>query len=220
MEPKEIRKEEIYLCKKCLYPLSYSSSIQEVTLTYGETILKKLESNNQINPSLHKCIFAISSDKDLDKNICYKCDFKKNKIFCKNDNNYVGFILPIPEDIIGVPLFLGFLHINEVEINEIGFKNKKKEIPVISQAQYTALAKLKQLRYYVKQLAPTLKESMELINEEKRNIYCCEDKFDKYKLNIALDKIKEIQEIEKNKENEKKEDNINIKKGDDDLDLD
>ena len=220
MEPKEIRKEEIYLCKKCQFPLSYSSSVQKLISTYEDNILKKLIINNKIDLNIHKCIFAVKPEEEnLEKNLCYKCDFKNNTIFCKNDNYKVGFIIDVPEDVIGLPLFLGFLDMDNIEINEIGFKKKKKEIPVISQAHYTALAKLKQLRYYVKQLTPTLKESMELINEEKRNIYACEDKFDKYKLNMAFNKIKEI-DTEKIKENDKKEKNKNIKKNDDELDYD
>ena len=181
---------------------------------------KYLELNNKIDLTIHKCLFAISEEKELDKNLCYICDFKKNKIFCKNDNYNVGFIISIPEDILDLPLTFGFLDINEIEINEIRFNKKRKEIPVISQAQYTTLAKLKQLRYYVKQLTPTLKESLEFASEEKRNIYCCEDKFDKYKLNIAFNKIKDFQKKEINKENEKEEEEKNINKEDDNLDLD
>ena len=186
MEPNEIRKEEIFLCKKCLYPLSYSSSVEKIMSAFEEVFTKYLELNNKIDLTIHKCLFAISQEKELDKNLCYICDFKKNKIFCKNDNYNVGLIISIPEDIIGLPLICGFLDINEIEINEIRFNKKRKELPVISQAQYTTLAKLKQLRYYVKQLTPTLKESLEFASEEKRNIYCWEDKFDKYKLNIAF----------------------------------
>jgi Na+/phosphate symporter len=101
---------------------------------------------------------------------------------------------------------LGFFDKNKIEINEIGFSNKKKEILVISQTQYTVLAKLKQLRYYVKQLTPTLKESMEFIKKEKKNIDECDDKFEKYKLNLVYNKLNKIEKKEKieNKDDEGK----------------
>ena len=57
---------------------------------------------------------------------------------------------------------------------------------MFSREQYTVLAKLKQLRYYVKQLTPTLKASMGLIKEERNNIFNCKDNFEKYKLNLVL----------------------------------
>ena len=35
---------------------------------------------------------------------------------------------------------------------------------------------------------------MELIKDERKNIFDCEDKFDKYKLNFIINKSKEIQQ--------------------------
>ena len=69
-------------------------------------------------------------------------------------------------DLVNQKLTFGYLNTKNIEITKVGFK-LKKEIPVYSQEQYTVLAKLKQLRYYVKQLTPTLKASMDLIKEER-----------------------------------------------------
>ena len=210
MESKEVRKDEIYLCKNCHYPLSSSNCIKKVFQNYDDTILDNLISGQEIDFSIYKYFFIFDENlKSSYEDFCFGIDYNKNKIFCKNDNYAIGFIIKMNEDnLIGIPLTMGFLNINEVKIKKMEFKTKR-EIPVISQYQYTVLAKLKQLRYYVKQLTPTLKESMKLVQLEKRNIYACEDKFDKYKLNLALNKYKEIE-----KERKIEDKNIKIKKDD------
>ena len=76
----------------------------------------------------------------------------------------------------------------KIEIAEVGFK-LSKEIPFYSQEQYTVLAQLKQLRYYVKQLSPLLRNSIEHIKEEQKSIFEIEDKFEKSKLNKVLNKV-------------------------------
>ena len=35
---------------------------------------------------------------------------------------------------------------------------------------------------------------MELVKDERKNIFVCEDKFDKYKLNLIINKSKEIKQ--------------------------
>ena len=214
MESKEVRKDEIYLCKNCQYPLTSSSCIKKVFQNYDDKILDNLLSNEEIDFSIYKYLLIFDEESEsYFKDFCFGIDYKKNKIFCKNDNYNIGFIIKLNEDnIIGIPLTVGFFNINEVKIKKMEFKTKK-QIPVISQYQYTVLAKLKQLRYYVKQLTPTLKESMKLVQLEKRNIYACEDKFDKYKLNLALNKYKEMEKEGKNEDKK-----IKIKK--DDIDND
>ena len=211
MESKEVRKDEIYLCKNCHYPLSTSNCIKKVFQNYDDTILDNLLSGQEVDFSIYKYLFIFDENsKSSYEDFCFGIDYNKNKIFCKNDNYVIGFIIKMSEDnLIGIPLTMGFLNINEVKIKKMEFMTKR-EIPVISQYQYTVLAKLKQLRYYVKQLTPTLKESMKLVQLEKRNIYACEDKFDKYKLNLALNKYKEIE-----KERKIEDKNIKIKKDDD-----
>ena len=212
MESKEEKRDEIYLCKSCHYPLSSSSCIKNVFQSYDDTILDNLLSDQEIDFSIYKYLFIFEEKSKFSyQDFCFGIDYKKNNIFCKNDNHIIGFIIKMNEDnIIGIPLTVGFLNINEVNIKKMEFK-RKKEIPVISQYQYTVLAKLKQLRYYVKQLTPTLMESMNLVRLEKRNIYACEDKFDKYKLNLALNKYKELEKERKmeDKNSEIKKDNNN-----------
>ena len=166
MEPIKIKNEEIYLCKKCNYPLSYSSLEKQIFEMYGDIFLNKVLADKKIDLNIYKCILAVLPNGLSLEKMCYDINKNNNDILCKNCKNIVGFITKMPEDIIGTAMILGFFNKNEIEINKIGFKNIKKEIPVISQTQYTVLAKLKQLRYYVKQLTPLLKESMELINEE------------------------------------------------------
>ena len=112
----------------------------------------------------------------------------------------MGFLIEFDKKIIGYPLKLGLVDIGEIEINEVEFKNKKEKIEVVSQAQYTVLAKLKQLRYYVKQLSPILKDSMGNISKEKSIIDECDDKFDKYKLNLVFNKIEKIEKEKEQKE--------------------
>ncbi len=215
MESKEVTKDEIYLCKNCHYPLSSSNCIKKVFQNYDDTILDNLLSKQNIDFSIYKYLFIFEEkSKSSFKDFCFGIDYNKNKIFCKNDNYIIGFIIQMNENnFIGIPLIVGFININEVEIKKMEFKAKKNQIPVISQYQYTVLAKLKQLRYYVKQLTPTLKESMKLVQLEKRNIYACEDKFDKYKLNLALNKYNEIE-----KERKMQDKNIQIKKDNNDND--
>ena len=207
MEPKEKRKDEIYLCKNCHYPLTSSSCIKRNFQNYDDKILSCLLSDNTIDSTIYEHLFITDEEgKSFYNDFCYGIDYNKNKIFCKNDHHIIGFIININEDnIIGIPFIIGFYNKNEIEIKQMEFKTKK-QMPIISQYQYTVLAKLKQLRYYVKLLTPTLKESMDLVQIEKRNIYACEDKFDKYKLNLALNKYKELEKKRKN-EDKKKEDN-------------
>ena len=197
MEPNKTRKEDIYLCRKCSYPFSNSSIEKKITQIYGDNVLSKVL-NEKINLDDYKCLLAIlPKDNDsCEKDYNYGIDGKKN-IFCRNCKHKLGFLIEVDKKIIDYSLKLGFFDINEIEINEIEFNNKKEKIEVISQAQYTVLAKLKQLRYYVKQLSPILKESMALIGKEKNNIDECDDKFDKYKLNLVFNKI---EKIEKEKE--------------------
>jgi len=206
MEPTTIKYEQIYLCKNCNYPLSYSSLEKQIFEMYGDLFLNKVLADKNIDLNIYKCILAAEvNGKTLEK-ICFDINSDKKEIFCKNCKAIVGFISQLQEDIIGTPMTLGFFDKNKIEINEIGFSNKKKEILVISQTQYTVLAKLKQLRYYVKQLTPTLKESMELIKKEKKNIDECDDKFEKYKLNLVYNKLNKIEKKEKieNKDDEGK----------------
>ena len=193
MEPTKIKYEQIYLCKNCNYPLSYSSLEKQIFEMYGDLFLNKVLADKNIDLNIYKCILAAEvNGKTLEK-ICFDINSDKKEIFCKNCKAIVGFISQLQEDIIGTPITLGFFDKNKIEINEIGFSTKKKEIPVISQTQYIVLAKLKQLRYYVKQLTPTLKESMELIKKEKKNIDEFDDKFEKYKLNLVFNKYKAMQ---------------------------
>ena len=135
--------------------------------------------------------------------LLFEVDLKKKKIKCKNDNTIVGLIRKNDINDLGIELVFGYINVKEVEVNQVGFK-LKKEIPVFSQEQYTVLAKLKQLRYYVKQLTPTLKASMGLIKEERNNIFNCEDNFEKYKLNLVLNKYKDIQKQQNKNENQYK----------------
>ena len=165
--------------------------------------------NKDLDPKKYKCIFIveeeiIKTDSTFNK-LLFEIDLKKKKIKCKNDNTIVGLIRKNDINELGMQLIFGYLNIKEVEVNKVEFK-LKKEIPVYSQEQYTVLAKLKQLRYYVKQLTPTLKASMGLIKEERNNIFNCEDNFEKYKLNLVLNKYKDIQNQQnKNEKQYKKE---------------
>ena len=204
MEPKKLRKENIYLCKKCQYPLSYSSAVKKLLQIYGDNALTKV-SDKKINLKNSKCIFAVKqNDNSLEKDYNYGIDEQKN-IYCKNCKHIIGFVTEI-DKIIDIPLILGFLNNDEIEIKETIFQNKKEEIEVFSQAQYTVLAKLKQLRYYVKQITPILTESLEIIGKEKSNIDECDDKLDQYKLNLVFNCIEKIEkEKEDNNEGLKEE---------------
>ena len=210
MEPKQdkIQKEEIYSCKKCHYPLSSSLSVETAQNNYFDILNI---SNEGIDPNKHKCIFIVPPEK-ITNNFCQRLSFdinyEKEQIICRYDKHVVGFITVIDNDKLGIKITFGYLNLKDIEITEVGLR-LKKEIPVYSQEQYTVLAKLKQLRYYVKQLTPTLKESMEMIKEEQRNIYVCEDKFEQYKLNLVLKRYKEIQNEQKQEENNQKKDNDN-----------
>ena len=199
----KIQSEEIYLCKNCNYPLSYSSLVKQISETYGDLFLNKFLADKNIDLKKYRCVFVIEQNAKTFEKMCYEVD-NKNEIKCKNCKHNVGFITKMTDEIIGIPMTVGLFKNDEIGIKEIKFKNKKKEIPVISQTQYTVLEKLKQLRYYVKQLTPTLKESMELIRKEKNNIDECNDKFEKYKLNLVFNKI---DKREKDKENAFNKDN-------------
>ena len=198
--------EEIYTCKKCNIPLSSSYSMRQAKNNY-EDIIDKV--NTDLDPKKYKCIFILSeefikTDSSFNK-LLFEIDFKKKKIKCKYDNATVGLIRKNDINDLGIQLIFGYLNLKEIDVNQVGFK-LKKEIPVYSQEQYTVLAKLKQLRYYVKQLTPTLKASMALNKEERNNIFNCEDNFEKYKLNLVLNKYKDIQKQQnKNEEQYKKE---------------
>ena len=196
--------EEIFICKNCNIPLSSSYSMRQARHNY-EDIIDTV--NKDLDPKKYKCIFIveeeiIKTDSTFNK-LLFEIDLKKKKIKCKNDNTIVGLIRKNDINELGMQLIFGYLNIKEVEVNKVEFK-LKKEIPVYSQEQYTVLAKLKQLRYYVKQLTPTLKTSMELIKEERNNIFNCEDNFEKYKLNLVLNKYKEIQKQQNKNENQYK----------------
>ena len=121
---------------------------------------------------------------------------------CKKDDAVVGIIKTIKdEDILGYEVVVGYLNMKSVEVTKVSFK-LKKEIPLYSQEQYTVLAKLKQLRYYVKIINPVLKNSIERIKDEQKNIYEVEDKFEKLKLNQVINKFKELEkDINNNNEN-------------------
>ena len=198
--------EEIYICKKCNYPLSSTLSIREARNNYDDIIDTV---NTDLDPKKYKCIFILTAEKiekDFNmKRLCFQVDLKKKKIICKNDSENVGFIRKTNVDKLGIELIFGYLRLKDIIVNQVGFKFKK-EIPVHSQEQYTVLAKLKQLRYYVKQIAPTLKMSMDLIKEERNNIFNCEDNFEKYKLNLVLNKYKDIQKQQNKDENQLKKD--------------
>ena len=205
MEPKQdqIQKEEIYSCIKCHYPISSSISVETAQNNYCDILNT---SNDDVDSKNHKCIFIVTP-KELENKFYQRLSYditEEGKIICRNDKNVVGFIKTRDNDKIGIRITFGYLNAKDIEITEVGLRIKN-EIPVYSQQQYTVLAKLKQLRYYVKQLTPTLKESMKMVKEEQRNIYACEDKFEEYKLNLVLKKYKEIQkeqnqeEINKNK---------------------
>ena len=157
--------EEIYSCIKCHYPLSSSLSVK-ATKNNWEFILENMKEDINKNNNNNKCIFIAqknSINKEIGKKFCFDIDFEKEKIICQNDKEVVGFITIInDEDLLGTELVFGYLNLKKIEVTEVSFK-LKEEIPVFSQEQYTILAKLKQLRYYVKQLTPTLKSSMELV---------------------------------------------------------
>ena len=191
--------EEIYICKKCNIPLSSSVSMREARLNY-EDIIDNV--NTDLDPKKYKCIFILSEEQvktDLSK-LLFEVDLKKKKIKCKKDESIVGLIRKNDISDLGIQLIFGYLNLKDIEVTQVGFK-LKKEIPVYSQEQYTVLAKLKQLRYYVKQLTPTLKSAMALIKEERNNIFNCEDNFEKYKLNLVLNKYKEIQKQQNKNDN-------------------
>ena len=194
--------EEIYICKKCNIPLSSSVSMREARLNY-EDIIDNV--NTDLDPKKYKCIFILSEEQvktDLSK-LLFEVDLKKKKIKCKKDESFVGLIRKNDINDLGIQLIFGYLNLKDIEVTQVGFK-LKKEIPVYSQEQYTVLAKLKQLRYYVKQLTPTLKSAMALIKEERNNIFNCEDNFEKYKLNLVLNKYKDIQKQQNKNENQYK----------------
>ena len=196
--------EEIYICKKCNIPLSSSVSMREVRLNY-EDIIDNV--NTDLDPKKYKCIFILSEEQvitDLSK-LLFEVDLKKKKIKCKKDESIVGLIRKNDINDLGIQLIFGYLNLKDIEVTQVGFK-LKKEIPVYSQEQYTVLAKLKQLRYYVKQLTPTLKSAMALIKEERNNIFNCEDNFEKYKLNLVLNKYKEIQKQRNKNDNQLEKD--------------
>ena len=157
--------EEIYSCIKCHYPLSSSLSVK-ATKNNWEFILENMKEDINKNNNNNKCIFIAqknSINKEIEKKFCFDIDFEKEKIICQNDKEVVGFITIInDEDLLGTELVFGYLNLKKIEVTEVSFK-LKEEIPVFSQEQYTILAKLKQLIYYVKQLTPTLKSSMELV---------------------------------------------------------
>ena len=157
--------EEIYSCIKCHYPLSSSLSVK-ATKNNWEFILENMKEDINKNNNNNKCIFIAqknSINKEIGKKFCFDIDFEKEKIICQNDKEVVGFITIInDEDLLGTELVFGYLNLKKIEVTEVSFK-LKEEIPVFSQEQYTILAKLKQLIYYVKQLTPTLKSSMELV---------------------------------------------------------
>ena len=201
--------EEIFTCKKCNIPLSSSYSIRQCRNNY-EDIIDKV--NTDLDPKKYKCIFIVTeqfikTDHTFSK-LLFEVDFQKKKIKCKNDNAIVGLIRKNDIEDLGMKLIFGYLNIKEVEANKVEFK-LKKEIPVYSQEQYTVLAKLKQLRYYVKQLTPTLKASMALFKDERNNIFNCEDNFEKYKLNLVLNKYKDIQKQQNKNENQYRKDKKN-----------
>ena len=199
MEPNKTRKEEIYLCRKCSYPISNSSVDKKIHQLYDDIVWTKV-SNEKINLDNYKCLlYILPNDNFCEKDYNYGIDEKKN-IFCRNCKHILGFLIEFDKKIIGYPLKLGLVDIGEIEINEVEFKNKKEKIEVVSQAQYTVLAKLKQLRYYVKQLSPILKDSMGNISKEKSIIDECDDKFDKYKLNLVFNKIEKIEKEKEQKE--------------------
>ena len=187
--------EEIYSCIKCHYPLSSSLSVK-ATKNNWEFILENMKEDINKNNNNNKCIFIAqknSINKEIGKKFCFDIDFEKEKIICQNDKEVVGFITIInDEDLLGTELVFGYLNLKKIEVAEVSFK-LKEEIPVFSQEQYTILAKLKQLRYYVKQLTPTLKSSMELVKDERKNIFICQDKLDNYKLSYVINKSKETQ---------------------------
>ena len=187
--------EEIYSCIKCHYPLSSSLSVK-ATKNNWEFILENMKEDINKNNNNNKCIFIAqknSINKAIGKKFCFDIDFEKEKIICQNDKEVVGFITIInDEDLLGTELVFGYLNLKKIEVTEVSFK-LKEEIPVFSQEQYTILAKLKQLRYYVKQLTPTLKSSMELVKDERKNIFICQDKLDNYKLSYVINKSKETQ---------------------------
>ena len=187
--------EEIYSCIKCYYPLSSSLSVK-ATKNNWEFILENMKEDINKNNNNNKCIFIAqknSINKEIGKKFCFDIDFEKEKIICQNDKEVVGFITIInDEDLLGTELVFGYLNLKKIEVTEVSFK-LKEEIPVFSQEQYTILAKLKQLRYYVKQLTPTLKSWMELVKDERKNIFICQDKLDNYKLSYVINKSKETQ---------------------------
>ena len=189
MKKNQIRNEEIYLCKECEFPLSYLSSVKANYEIYGDNVLSKVSDKRMNLKTLKFILAAPPNDESLEKDYYYGINKEEKEIFCKNCKTIVGFIIDIDENIMGTALILGFIRNDKIEINEIGIKNKKEKIEVISQARYTVLSKLKQLRYYVKQLSPILKESMDFVNKEKSFIDECDEKFNKYKLNIVYNSI-------------------------------
>ena len=200
-----ITKEEIYSCIKCHCPLSSSLSVRKTEHNYEEIIKSYQEISD---PNKYKCIFVIPASEinSTLKKFTYDIDFENKKIICKKGKETVGKIHVFEDDeFVDMKFTIGFLDMEKVEATEVGFQTKK-EIPVYSQQEYTVLAKLKQLRYFVKQLGPTLETSMNYIKTEQDNIFQIQDKFDKYKLHKVLNKCKEIQKIIDNDGKEDKND--------------
>lgn len=195
MEQNGIQKEKIYRCKSCHYPICTYSLLQEVSSAYNQILLDKNFVKEEINLDIYKCLFAYGPEDLLKaKSFCYEVDSKMKKIYCGNDKHIIGYTIHFDESVLGQPLIIGLINLNELDVeeNEKEF-HIKKEIPIISQYHYTVLAKLKQLRYYTKQLVPTLQESMNTIKKEKEIIYEIDRKFDDYKLTEVLKKYNEIQ---------------------------
>lgn len=200
--------QEIYICKKCNYPLISSKEIFNTIDRFNDP---SIITNLKIDLSVYKCMFIINKDEINNINkYCYDINLKKMEITCKNDSNNLGIIIETKYEKINIILLVGFLSLKDINIYKVKF-NKLKEIPVYSQYEYVTLERLKNLRFFIKEATPMLESVKDRIQIEKRNICRCEDKFDKTKLTLVIDKLKELNKLQsiefKKEDNNKKEEN-------------
>ena len=204
MEPNEMRKEEIYLCKSCQFPLSYSSIEEKIIKKYGMNFLIKV-SDGKIDLKKNKCIFVTELiSNSLLKDYFYDINIK-NEIICRICKHKIGFKVNIDRNIAGTPLIVGFLIKDEIDIKELYFQNLKDKIEVISMTQIKALESIKRLTYMAKEISPNLEKSMKNSLKLKRDIEECEDKLNKFKLNEIFNHIETIKKKNESKKIDTKE---------------
>ena len=198
MEPNEMRKEEIYLCKNCLFPLSYSSIEEKIIRKYGMNFLINV-SDGKIDLKKNKCIFVTELiSNSLLKDYFYDINIK-NEIICRICKHKIGFKVNVDRNIEGTSLIVGFLIKDEIGIKELYFQNLKDKIEVMSMAQINALENIKRLKYMAEEISPSLEESMKNSLRLKKDIEECEDKINKYKLNEIFNHIETIKKKNESK---------------------